>query len=171
MDIKQKIVDIFADKKSEIFELSSLCGRHEKSIENKLFELLKELDQKKTREYEGLFGWENFKPDKCININGYLLIIEVKKVTEKSEYGSWHAIIQGVIYSFLEKKLFRNKNFLVLCIILDWGRKAGQTLNENEKNFIDQFKFYQIYFLRVNMIGEKFIEHNLSEEWQIIKSN
>lgn len=59
----------------------------------------------------------------------------------------------------------------MLCIILDWGRKAGKELDEWEKDFIDKFKNNKIFFLRINMLRNKFIEHNLSGRWEKIDEN
>ena len=163
----QNIINDFSDKKDKIFQLSNLCGKHENNIAKKLFEVLGWKDDLKQKEYNGLFGWGKFKTDKCRKLNEQLLIIEVKKVTEGSEYGYWHALIQGMIYSFLQTKE-ENKNYLVLCIVLDWGRKGGQELNEQEKKLIDKFKEDEILFLRINMLENKFIEHNLIDGWKII---
>ena len=167
--IKQKIIDIFENKKKEVFRLGDFYDENEESIKKKLFEILEwnDLNHKDKRKYCGLFGWESFKPDLHINIDNCLLIVEVKKVTQKTEYGYWHALIQGMIYSFSEKRL-GNKKFIVLCILLDWGRRSGFVFEKNEKNFIDQFRCHQIYFLRVSMVNRKFIEHNLKDEWHYI---
>ena len=152
----------FNEKKDGIFQLSNLCGKRENNIAKELFEKLGWGDLKPLK-YDGLFGWKKFETDKCKEINKQLLIIEVKKVTEGSEYGYWHALIQGMIYSFLQSK--KDKNYLILCIVLDWGRKEGQELNEQERNFIDKFKNNKIFFLRINMLKSKFIEHNLIDGW------
>lgn len=107
MVVTQNILGDFLNKRDKIFRLSSLCGNHENNIAKKLFEILgwNNLSQKK---YNGLFGWKEFRTDKCRDkcreLNERLLIIEVKKVTEKSEYGYWHALIQGTIYSLLQRK-------------------------------------------------------------------
>ena len=120
------------------------------------------------KNYEGLFGWKGFRTDGCRKIDDTLVIIEVKKITKGSEYGYWHAFSQGLIYSYQQQHQSGN-DFLVLCIILDWGRAAGQKLSEREKRFLNLFREQQIYFLRVNMIEKQFIEHNINTDWASIE--
>ena len=168
----KNIIENFKNKKDKIFKLSDLCGKHENNIAKKLFEVLGWNNLEKKEYNNGLFGWKEFKTDKCRKLNEQLLIIEVKKVTEKSEYGYWHALIQGTLYSFLQSKESKDKkkeDYLILCIVLDWGRKAGSKLNTDEQSFINKFKEDKIYFIRINMVGPKFIEHNLGNSWMIIE--
>ncbi len=144
-NIRQKIISVFREKKEEIFKLSDLYDLPEDDVKKELFNLLEELNLHEPKKYSGLFGWNEFRPDRYINIDKHLLIVEVKRVIKHREDYYWHAPIQGMIYSFLEKK--ENDNFSVLCIILDWGRKAGKKLDDDER---------------------KFIEHNLDGEWKSI---
>ncbi|MGD9369817.1 MAG: hypothetical protein PVF14_00215 [Desulfobacterales bacterium] len=159
------ILDEIENNKNSIFELSTTSGKNENDISKLLFESLRWDLEKKS--YGGLFGWSKFDTDKCRTINSELLILEVKKVTEKTEYGYWHGLVQSLIYSYQQSALSEN-NFLVLCFILDWGRNAGNELREDEKNFLDQFRDHKIRFARVSMANNKFIEHNLDEDWTTI---
>lgn len=166
--MKTIILNEIKDKKDEIFSLSTLCGKCENYIAKILFQFLNWDLSKKG--YNGLFGWRNFDTDKCRKIGDDLLVIEVKKVTEKKEYGYWHALIQGLIYSYQQTEL-SDGDFIVLCIILDWGRGADNFLNDKEKQFIDQFQNNNIFFVRVSMLNNKFIEHNINTNWEVIMEN
>jgi hypothetical protein len=119
--------------------------------------------------YDGLFGWEKFKADKFAKINDGIIIFEVKKVIEKSEYGYWHAISQAILYEFLQRDT--RVDFLILCVVFDWGRKSHESLNENEKRFLNQFKEKKIFFVRISMGSSPFIEHNLKDEWTVIRED
>ena len=168
VNITDIIITDFEQKKDDIFRLDTLCGKHENSIAKELFKVLNWKLEKK--EYNGLFGWSKFITDKSRIIEEKLLIIEIKKITEKSEYGYWHALIQGMLYSFLQSK--EERDYLILCIVLDWGGKAGSKLDHDERSFIDKFKNDKIYFIRINMTGDaKFIEHNLGNGWMIINGD
>ncbi|HOK97058.1 MAG TPA: hypothetical protein PKW71_13140 [Anaerohalosphaeraceae bacterium] len=120
------------------------------------------------KSYDERFGWRRFDTDGCLTIDDTLVIIEVKISKPGTEYGYWNAFSQGLIYSFQQKQDEPGKDFLVLCIILDWGRAAKRKLNECEKEILDLFRPHRIYFLRVSMADKPFIEHNLNTDWSVI---
>lgn len=88
-------------KKTDLLKLSNSCGKREDSLAQELQSALAPWTFENLQ-YSGLFGWEDFRTDKFTKINDCRIIIEVKKVNEKSEYGFWHALIQALIYRFLE---------------------------------------------------------------------
>jgi hypothetical protein len=157
------------EKKKELFALCTLCGKREDSIAQELYLALDPWNFKNVK-YDGLFGWEEFRSDKFVQLENGRAIIEVKKVIEKSEYGYWHGLIQCLLYRFQENANRDTDNVLFICIILDWGRKLGQRLDEKEMQFLSQYKSQQIYFIRISMIGQPFIEHNLGKDWTVINS-
>lgn len=190
---KKKIVDALKEKSCEIFD-SCTKDKRERGLVHCLAKILRE-EEKKEKEhalgkgpvtrkleeeekekernsYKGLFGWDDFRTDGSINICNQKVILEVKKVVPNQEYGYWHAVSQGLIYAFCERlKKSQDKtqsaDWLVLCIILDWGRKGKNKLFKKEKGFLDQFKCRNIFFVRINMQGKR-IEHNLLGDWQEI---
>lgn len=165
----EKILNVITKNKSAIFELQV---KHETKITKELFKLLNWNHDKES--YEGLFGWGGHRTDGSIKIDNTLVIIEVKTVKPKGrdgyEFNYFHALLQGLIYSYKQQRVSPEQNFLVLCIILDWGRAAGRILNDDEKQFLDKVRNDRIYFLRVNM-SKKYIEHNMNTNWAIIKED
>lgn len=165
------IISLFQDKKKDILlELKKKETKKEKCLKQVLYSNFGWTKQK-DRKYEGMFGWKEFKTDRCVKIDDQLVILEVKKVTSKKEYGYWHAAIQGCLYNYLEakKKIKEDTpacNWFILCIVLDYGRKKGQ-LSDLEKEFLDHFKCMNVYFIRINMKCNT-IEHNLKSCWAII---
>jgi len=159
--IIEKILTDITKNKSKIFELSGT----EREITQELFKLLKW--EKYPKSYEGLFGQGSFKTDGCMTIKDEVVVFEVKSVKEKHkdvyEWGYWHALSQGLIYSYKQLHEPSEKDFLVLCIIFDWGRAAGRELDEDDRGFLDQFRKDRIRFLRVSMSNKKFIEHNMEK--------
>lgn len=166
--MKDEICSQIANKRADLFSLSTFCGKREDSIAQELYDLLTPWEFHPLN-YPGLFGWEEFKSDKYVKLNNGRVIIEVKKVIEKSEYGYWHGLIQSLLYRFHETEK-GNTDMLFLCIILDWGRRAGKHLEENEKKFLSQYVAQQIYFLRISMSGQFFMEHNLHNGWTLIEN-
>lgn len=165
--MNDEICNQIVTKKAELFSLSASCGKREDSIAQELFAVLNPWVFEDLS-YPGLFGWEEFKSDKFVKLNNGRTIIEIKKVIEKSEYGYWHGLIQSLLYRFQEKEKGSTDSLLFLCIILDWGRKAGKQLDEKEKKFLSQYVDQQIYFVRISMSGQFFIEHNLKDGWTLI---
>lgn len=169
----EKIIGDITRNKSAIFELSNKYKKRENHISKLLFESL-EWDVNVKPRYDGLFGWGGHITDGCLKINEQLVIIEVKTVKPKGrdgyEYAYFHALVQGLIYSYQQQRLSSEQNFLVLCIILDWGRAAKRILNDDEKQFLGKVRNDRIYFLRVNM-SKKYIEHNMNTNWAIIKED
>jgi len=166
MNVENKLIHDIETNRSAIFDLGKPSNRRENDLTKELFKALGwDVDKKN---YEGLFGWKGFRTDGCRKIDDTLVIIEVKKITRGSEYGYWHAFSQGLIYSYQQQHQSGN-DFLVLCVILDWGKAAGQKLSEREKRFLNYFRERQIYFLRVNMIEKQFIEHNINTDWASIE--
>ena len=167
----KKILKVIEEKKSKIFELQV---KHETKITKELFKLLNWKPESKS--YAGLFGWGGHKTDGFIEIDNTLVIFEVKTVKPKKrdgyEYYYFHALVQGLIYSYQQQRESSEQNFLVLCIFLDWGRAAaeGRELYCYEKQFLGKVRNDRIYFLRVNM-SKKYIEHNMNTNWAIIKEN
>ncbi len=168
--MNDEICNQIISKKAELFSLSTYCGKREDSIAQELYTVLAPWVFENVS-YSGLFGWEEFKSDKFVKLNNGRTIIEIKKVIEKSEYGYWHGLVQSLLYRFQEKEKGGTEDFLFLCIILDWGRKAGIHLDENEKKFLSQYVDQQIYFLRISMSGKLFIEHNLKKGWTLINKD
>ncbi len=167
MNAGNKLIHDIETNRGAIFDLGKPSNRHEENdLTKRLFKALGWRVDKKN--YEGLFGWKGFRTDGCLKIDDTLVIIEVKKITEVSEYGYWHAFSQGLIYSYQQQREPEN-DFLVLCIILDWGRAAGRKLSGHEKRILNFFRERQIYFLRVSMIEKQFIEHNIHMDWESIE--
>jgi len=161
-NIIENIASYIDDKKDTIISVQNLSGKKENDILKILFERLgiENLNEKET--YDGLFGWKEYKPDGYLFCNSSQceIIIEGKKVTEGSEYGYWHAPIQALFYSKRHYAKYERSPF-VICIILDWGRKATTLLDSFEKDFIDYFLNDNIYTIRASMAAQ-FIEHNLN---------
>jgi len=167
----EKILCDITNKKSAIFNLSDQHTKRETTITKLLFRALGWNDVE-SKYYNGLFGYKRLHTDGCRKINDKLVIIEVKAVKPKGrdgyEYGYWNALSQGLIYSYQQQRLSSEQNFLVLCIILDWGRAAGTILNDYEKQFLNKVRNDKIHFLRMSMTNKKFIEHNMNTNWAII---
>jgi len=167
-NVIEKILKDITNNKSEIFELQV---KHETKITKDLFKLLSWNSDKKS--YNGLFGWGSHRTDGSIEIDNTLVIIEVKTVKPKGrdgyEFNYFHALSQGLIYSYQQQCVAPGRKFLVLCIILDWGRAARRELNDDERRFLDKVRNDRIRFLRVSMSNKKFIEHNMNTKWAIIK--
>jgi len=168
----EKIIGDITRNKSAIFELSNKYKKRENHISKLLFESLEWGVEGKS--YTGLFGWGGHRTDGFIKIDNKLVIIEVKTVKPKErycyEFNYFNALLQGLLYSYQQAALPEN-NFMVLCIILDWGRAAERELNEDERGFLDQFRKDRIHFLRVSLSNKKFIEHNINTNWAIIKED
>ncbi len=150
-NIIENIASYIVNKKNTIFSVQNLCGKKENDILKILFERLgiENLNDKET--YDGLFGWKEYKPDGYLFYNSSQceIIIEGKKVTEGAEYGYWHALIQALLYSKRHSAKY-GRSPCVICIILDWGRKATIPLDSIEKDFIDYFvnhRFSQNYLI------------------------
>jgi len=165
--MNDEICDQLYAKKTELFSLSTSCGKREDSIAQELYSVLEPWVFENVN-YPGLFGWEEFKSDKCVRLKNGRVIIEVKKVIEKTEYGYWHGLIQSLIYRFQENEKNSTENMLFLCIILDWGRKSSMQMDEKEKRFLSMYIDQQIYFARISMSCHFFIEHNLKGEWTLV---
>ncbi|MEA3361178.1 MAG: hypothetical protein U9R17_17470 [Thermodesulfobacteriota bacterium] len=161
-DIIETIANYINEKKDIIFSVQNLCGKKENDILKILFERLGINNLIVKKLYDGLFGWKKYEPDGYLFCNSSQseIIIEGKKVTEGAEYGYWHALIQGLLYSKRHYTKYEKYPY-VLCIILDWGRKAAIPLDSSEKDFIDYFVNDNIYIIRVSMVETQFIEHNL----------
>jgi len=109
-------------------------------------------------------GSKNFTSDYEVQLSDTKFVVEIKIITKSKPHHYWHAAIQGLIYQFWLKG-----SCPVICIILDWGRGAGKDLSSNDKDFLNQFKAKSIYFVRLNLKGDFFIQHNLmSDEWDPI---
>jgi len=168
--MKDEISNKILIKKTELFSLSSLCGKREESIAQELYSALEPWNFENLN-YPGLFGWNEFKSDKCVKLEHGRAIIEVKKVTEKSEYGYWHGLIQSLLYQFQEEEIGNTSDLCFLCFILDWGRKAGTQLNDQEKKFLSKYIGQGIYFVRISMLNPPFIEHNIENDWTLINND
>lgn len=168
----QSFVEILENRKSEVFSMQNLCGKKEPSLVPIFFEKLGIDNDISQITYQGLFGWEEYKPDGHIRgpskFSTADIIFEVKKISESTEYGYWHCFIQGLIYA--KRHQLQGPPPDVLCIVLDWGRKSGIGLNQNEQNLSDYFKQDRIHTIRFSLSGNLFIEHNMmgSGNWQII---
>jgi len=160
------ILHDIANNKNDIFNLGGQHAEPEATITTLLFEALR-WDDVKPKSYKGLFGQKWLRTDGCRTIDDMLVIIEVKVVRQSLEYGYWHALSQGLIYSCRQQVELPGQDFLVLCIILDWGRAAGRELTGDEKRFLDQLRKDRIYFLRINM-PQGYIEHNMNTNWATI---
>ncbi len=110
-----------------------------------------------------LFHFVKEISDECIDIKNKKIIFEIKKVKKGRKCDYWHAFIHSKLYFYQEKK----KN-IILCIVFDWDRATGSKLEQPERGFIDKFKEDNIYFVRVNMKGKQFIEHNINGKWKYI---
>lgn len=163
--MRERIRNTMLEKKEDIYQIKNLCGKHENKISSILFNILNWSVENK--EYTGLFGWDQFKTDKCLRIGNKTAIIEIKKIIEKTEYGFWHSLIQALIYAFKEGNQEINE-LIFLCIVLDWGRKSGQVLNDEEKRFLNIFTCKGIRVIRISLVNSFFIEHNLSNDWEVI---
>lgn len=170
LSIKDEICDKIVEKKSNLLSLRSLYGKREERITKELYSVFDPWRFKNIN-YPGLFGWNEFKSDKSIQLKNGRAIIEVKKVTEKSEYGYWHALIQSLLYQFQEEENAKKVDLCFLCFILDWGRKSGTQLNDKEKKFLSQYIDQNIYYVRINMRSPLFIEHNLKDRWILINGD
>ena len=147
--------------RDKLCDLKDKCGKSEKKLSRNLFVQLGWNNYKNS--FEGLFGWQRFDSDHKVKLDRDSFVVEVKKVTEGSEYGYWHAVIQGLLYQFR-----LSGSCPVLCIILDWGRRSGQKLTGDDKAFLSQFQKNSIYFIRFNLSNDFFIEHNLKGNWNEI---
>lgn len=160
----KEVIDSLREGISVLRIFLKLCSKSERNLTSILYEQLKWEHQK--QKFDGLFGWGQFEADHRVTVGNITFIAEVKKVTEGSEYGYWHAAIQGLLYQHqLHKEL---QQIPVLCIILDWGRKSKYLLNESEHDFLDRFRGEQIYFSRIRMDDTIVIEHNLAGKWETI---
>lgn len=165
--MKAEICSQIEAKKAGLFSLSYCEGERETTISNKLYTALSPWDFKNIN-YSGLFGWTGFHTDKYVELPNGRAVIEVKKVVEEREYGYWHGLVQSLIYRFKEGENGYTGNLLFLCIVLDWGRKLGVQLDEQEKRFLSQYIDLEIYFVRICMSNPPFMEHNLKDEWEIL---
>ena len=157
------IIDSINTHSNSLSKLMNLSNNNEITLTPLLFDKLEWTNIKK-RSFQGLFGWGPFNTDYEITLAEIKFVVEVKKILQKSEYGYWHAAIQGLLYRYR----LNDSNIPVLCIIFDWGRKAGEILGEDDKIFLDKFKSDGIYFIRLNMTKKFFIEHNLADKWSKI---
>ena len=163
ISIIKKLITFVEKHRNLIVSVQNLCGKPENEIAKTLFENLNVHNRKQSISYNGILGWGKYDPDGYFPCNSSSsdLVVEVKKVTEGSEYGYWHALVQGLIYSKRHHTKYK-KVPCIICIILDWGRKAGTPLDLHDQDFIDYFIKDKIHTLRVSLVGIPFIEHNLN---------
>lgn len=157
----QSLHEALSEASAEIASMHDMCGKGEKSLENHLYTLL----GAQTDDFvvSGLFGWGEHKADRLLTVGASQFVCECKKVTETSEYGYWHALVQAQIYSY------RNQNFPVVCIVFDWGRLAGRNLEPSDSGFLLPWIERDIYFIRISLSGRHFIEHDLNGAWEELR--
>jgi hypothetical protein len=160
--ITETLIAFVERHKGFLISLQNHRQKTEKEIADLLFQGLKVSDRLQSISYDGLFGWRKHDPDGYFLCSDSMsdLVVEIKKVTEGGEYGYWHALIQGLIYAKRHKTEYQTIP-CIICVVLDWGRKAGKSLDSLEQEFIDHFVEDNIHTIRVNMVDSPFIEHNL----------
>ena len=118
----------------------------------------------KSKRFPGLFGLDFEASDRLAHIDGITFVLELKKAKQNKEWGYWHALIQAQIYRFwLEKE--GNSEIPIVCLMLDWGRQAGEELTNDDHTFCNQFIMKCIYMVRFSLRRNFFLEHNLRTNW------
>ena len=156
-EIFSQLADKIAMHHVGLLALRDQCGKDELTLSSKLFLLLGVAVA--PYNVSGMFGVNPLRTDGLISIGKSKFIAECKKVTEKTEYGFWHAAIQGLLYRC------RENTTPIICFIFDWGRMAGQALPPEERAFLSRWSEEEIRFVRLSLSDAHFIEHNLLGEW------
>lgn len=159
------VIGSITENAHHIAALQSLAGEHEDRLANRLCQAFGW--PRNSGHFDGLFGWARFQHDSEIQVNGTAFLAEFKKITEKREYGFWHAVMQGLLYHYCLDSAGR-ETMPVLCFVLDWGRAAKRPLDRREQCFLDRFRQQRICFVRARLVEPCAIEHNLGTGWDAL---
>lgn len=153
--------NVIQEKREAVLALHDQCGKKETTLESRLYSILDASTQ--VFVIQGLFGYEEHRADRLVTVGESQFVCECKKVTEGTEHGYWHALIQAQIYRH------RNQKFPVVCIVFDWGRLAGKKLEPKDSDFLLPWTEEAIYFVRISLADNHFIEHNLNNIWEELR--